>query len=53
MRRRRSNPRGNRIEIVEYRDVQFSKRKAVMAAMGLNPEESEAAIAELAHKNMR
>ena len=47
------DPWGNRIEIVEYRDVQFSKRNAVMAAMGLDPEKSEAAIAELANKNMR
>ncbi len=47
------DPWGNRIEIVDYRDVQFSKTDVVMAAMGLDPQKSDDAVAELDAKDMR
>src|SRR4051812_28057998 len=44
-----SDPWGNRFEIVEYGDIQFTKADAVLRGMGLEGlEKSEAARAELA-----
>jgi catechol 2,3-dioxygenase-like lactoylglutathione lyase family enzyme len=48
-----TDPWGNQVEIVDYRDVQFSKTPAVLAALapeGL--EKSEAALEELARKGL-
>ncbi len=48
-----SDPWGNEFEIVEYRDVQFSKTPGVLRGMGLEGlEKSEAARAELAEKGL-
>jgi lactoylglutathione lyase len=47
------DPWGNRVEIVDYRDVQFTKAPAVLAALapeGL--EKSESALEELARKGL-
>jgi hypothetical protein len=47
------DPWGNLIEIVDYRDVQFTKAPAVLSALapeGL--EKSDAALAELARKGL-
>jgi lactoylglutathione lyase len=47
------DPSGNLIEIVDYRDVQFSKPDAVLKGMGLdNLEKSAAARDELAAKGL-
>jgi lactoylglutathione lyase len=47
------DPSGNQLEIVDYRDVQFSKTGAVLGAMGLDGlHKSEAARRELADKGM-
>jgi len=46
------DPWGNRLQVVEYRDVQFSKTGAVLAGMGVDGEKSDAALAELAEKGM-
>jgi lactoylglutathione lyase len=47
------DPSGNQLEIVDYRDVQFSKTDAVLAGMGLpDLEKSEAARAELREKGL-
>jgi catechol 2,3-dioxygenase-like lactoylglutathione lyase family enzyme len=47
------DPGGNQLEIVDYRDVQFSKTDAVLAGMGLDSlEKSAAARAELSDKGL-
>ncbi len=47
------DPWGNRIQIVAYEDIQFTKAGTVLEAMGLSGlEKSESAIDELAEKGM-
>ena len=46
------DPWGNRIEVVEYADIQFSKTAPVLRAMGLDLRKSEKARAELAAKGV-
>lgn len=46
------DPWGNRIQVVEYRDLQFTKTPAVLKAMGLELDKSEEAKAELRKKGM-
>jgi catechol 2,3-dioxygenase-like lactoylglutathione lyase family enzyme len=46
------DPWGNRLEIVEYRDVQFSKTDAVLRALGVNGDKSEDARRQIAGKGM-
>ena len=46
------DPWGNRVEIVEYRDIQFTKAPHIMTAMGLDPGKSDKARRELADKGM-
>ena len=47
------DPWGNRVEVVPYVDVQFSKTPEILAAMGLaDLEKTEAARAELAEKGV-
>ena len=47
------DPSGNQLEIVDYRDVQFSKTPAVLRGMGLDDiEKSAAARAELDAKGL-
>jgi catechol 2,3-dioxygenase-like lactoylglutathione lyase family enzyme len=48
-----SDPWGNQIQIVDYRDVQFTKTPEVLQAMGLDGlEKSESALAELREKGV-
>jgi catechol 2,3-dioxygenase-like lactoylglutathione lyase family enzyme len=48
------DPWGNRIEVVEYRDVQFSKTPAVLQGMQLaNLDKSDDARKQLADKGMK
>jgi lactoylglutathione lyase len=46
------DPWGNRVEVVEYADVQFIKAPQVLDTMGLSPAKSEKARRELAEKGM-
>jgi len=47
------DPWGNHIQVVDYRDVQFSKTDTILAAMGLGGlEKSERALAELRAKGL-
>ncbi len=46
------DPWGNRVEVVEYRDIQFTKAPHIMNAMGFDPAKSEKALRELADKGM-
>ena len=46
------DPWGNRIQVVEYRDLQFTKTPAVLKFMGLDLEKSEEAKAELRKKGI-
>ncbi|MGH8762832.1 MAG: VOC family protein [Nitrosospira sp.] len=46
------DPWGNRIQVVEYRDLQFTKTPAVLKFMGFDLEKSEEAKAELRKKGI-
>jgi catechol 2,3-dioxygenase-like lactoylglutathione lyase family enzyme len=47
------DPWGNRLEVVDYGEIQFTKAPAVLAGMGLEGlEKSEAALAELREKGL-
>lgn len=47
------DPSGNQLEIVDYRDVQFSKTEAVLRGMGISGlEKSEQARAEMRDKGL-
>jgi catechol 2,3-dioxygenase-like lactoylglutathione lyase family enzyme len=41
------DPSGNRVQIVQYDEIQFTKAERVLAGMGLELEKSERALAEL------
>ena len=48
------DPWGNRVQVVEYRDIQFTKTPEVLDAMGLgNLAKSQNALDELAEKGIR
>jgi lactoylglutathione lyase len=47
------DPWGNRVQVVDYRDIQFSKSPAVLRGMGLDGlAKSERALAELREKGL-
>lgn len=46
------DPWGNRVEVVEYADVQFTKAANVLGGMGLKLEKNRKALGELADKGM-
>jgi catechol-2,3-dioxygenase len=46
------DPWGNRVQVVEYRDLQFTKTDAVLKYRGLDLEKSEEAKAELRAKGI-
>ncbi len=46
------DPWGNFIQVVEYRDLQFSKTDAVLRGMGLELDKTDGARRELAEKGM-
>ncbi len=41
------DPWGNHVQVVDYRDIQFTKAPEVLRGMGLRLEKSERALAEL------
>jgi predicted enzyme related to lactoylglutathione lyase len=47
------DPWGNRVQVVEYADLQFTKAPEVLRAMGLKLEKSEKALKELADKGIQ
>jgi catechol 2,3-dioxygenase-like lactoylglutathione lyase family enzyme len=47
------DPWGNHVQVVDYREVQFSKTPEVLRAMGLELEKSERAREELRAKGIR
>jgi predicted enzyme related to lactoylglutathione lyase len=47
------DPWGNRVQVVEYADLQFTKAPEVLRAMGLDLQKSEQALKELAAKGIR
>jgi catechol 2,3-dioxygenase-like lactoylglutathione lyase family enzyme len=46
------DPWGNRVEIVDYRDIQFTKAPSVLAGMGLQLEKRTEAIEQLQEKGL-
>jgi catechol 2,3-dioxygenase-like lactoylglutathione lyase family enzyme len=46
------DPWGNRIEVVEYADLQFTKSPGVLHVMGLNLTKTEKALKEIREKRM-
>jgi hypothetical protein len=46
------DPWGNRIEIVDYRDIQFTKAPSVLAGMDLGLEKRPAAVQQLRDKGL-
>ena len=46
------DPWGNRVEVVEYGDIQFTKAPHVMRGMGLVLDKTDKALRELAQKGM-
>ena len=48
-----ADPWGNHVQVVDYREVQFTKTAAVLRGMGAGqPEKSERALAELRDKGL-
>ena len=46
------DPWGNQVEVVDYRDVQFTKAPGILEGMGLELEKSDAALDELREKGL-
>ena len=46
------DPWGNRVQVVDYRDVQFTKAPEVLRGMGLELEKGEKAVEELRAKGL-
>ena len=46
------DPWGNTVEVVDYRDVQFTKAPEVLRGMGLELSKHERALAELRDKGL-
>ena len=46
------DPWGNRVEIVDYRDIQFTKAPSVLAGMGLDLPKRAGAIEQLQEKGL-
>ncbi len=46
------DPWGNRVEVLAYRDVQFTKAEAVARGLGLDPAKTPEALGQLRAKGM-
>jgi catechol 2,3-dioxygenase-like lactoylglutathione lyase family enzyme len=46
------DPWGNQIQVVDYREVQFTKAPEILRGMGLDLEKTEQALAELRDKGL-
>ena len=47
------DPWGNRVEVVEYADIQFTKAPQLLRAMGLDLRKSKKALKELSEKGVK
>jgi hypothetical protein len=47
------DPWGNNVQVVDYRDIQFTKTPEILSAMGLDLEKSERALAELRDRGLK
>jgi catechol 2,3-dioxygenase-like lactoylglutathione lyase family enzyme len=47
------DPWGNLVQVVDYREIQFTKAPEVLAAMGLSLEKTDAALRELREKGVQ
>ncbi len=47
-----SDPWGNHVQVVDYREVQFTKAPEILRGMGLKLEKTEKALAELRAKGL-
>jgi len=46
------DPWGNQIQVVDYREIQFTKTRRILDGMGLSLEKTERALAELREKGL-
>jgi hypothetical protein len=46
------DPWGNHVQVVDYREVQFTKTDRVLDGMGLSLEKTDKALAELREKGL-
>jgi lactoylglutathione lyase len=46
------DPSGNRVQVVQYDQIQFTKTDGILEAMGVSPEKTESARAELRAKGL-
>jgi len=46
------DPWGNHVQVVDYREIQFTKTDGILRAMGISPDKAERALAELRAKGL-
>ena len=46
------DPSGNRVQVVQYDQIQFAKTNGILEAMGVSPEKTESALTELRAKGL-
>ena len=46
------DPSGNRVQVVQYDQIQFTKTDRILDSMGVDAEKTEAALAELRAKGL-
>jgi len=46
------DPWGNHVQVVDYREIQFTKTDGILSAMGVSPEKTERALEELRAKGL-
>ena len=46
------DPWGNHVQVVDYRDIQFTKTDRILSGLGVSPEKSESALRELREKGL-
>jgi catechol 2,3-dioxygenase-like lactoylglutathione lyase family enzyme len=46
------DPSGNRVQVVQYDQIQFTKTEDMLRAMGVSPAKTESALAELRDKGL-
>jgi catechol 2,3-dioxygenase-like lactoylglutathione lyase family enzyme len=46
------DPSGNRVQVVQYDQIQFTKTDGILEAMGVSPEKTESALTELRAKGL-
>jgi catechol 2,3-dioxygenase-like lactoylglutathione lyase family enzyme len=46
------DPSGNRVQVVQYDQIQFTKTEDILSAMGVSPKKTDPALAELRAKGL-